>query len=309
LPILKAMSNTAKAFSFFYPAFKQMEAPPGLGSGSAPCGTIAVSVTGPACALNCAHCGGKILKNMQETRTPQALREMALRVAAKGGRSLLISGGADHRGRVPFINFTRTIKEIRAELGLKILIHTGLVSSVQADALAEAGVDLAMLDIIGDKQTIREVYHLEAGVEDYEQSLRFLTDRAIPTAPHVVLGLHFGQIRGEAEALKIISRYPIKTLVLVGFRPLPGTEMAKTRPPTPEEMGRLFVLARRLFPKTPVVLGCERPLGRHRRKTECLAIEAGLDGMAYPSDEALKLAKETKIQISFQSGCCALIGS
>jgi lipoyl synthase len=245
---------------------------------------------------------------MQPAQTPQELKKAALRLADKGGRTLLISGGADHQGRVPLLNFTRTIKEIRAELGLKILIHTGLVSPAQADALAEANVDLAMLDIIGDNQTIREVYHLEAVVDDYEESLKHLIDRGIPTAPHVVMGLHFGQIRGEAEALKIISRYPIKTLVLVGFRPIPGTTMAKTPPPSPEDLGRLFVLSRSLFPKTPVVLGCERPLGRNRRKTECLAIEAGLNGMAYPSDEAIKLAEEKEIKISFQSGCCALIG-
>ena len=121
-----------------------------------------------------------------------------------------------------------------------MLVHTGLVSPQIADALAEAGVDLAMLDIIGDSRTIREVYHLGASVEDYEQSLKLLVDRSIPTAPHVVMGLHFGQILGEPRALEMIAGYPIKTLVLVGFRPIPKTDMAKTAPPSPEAMGDLF---------------------------------------------------------------------
>ncbi|HMK64818.1 MAG TPA: radical SAM protein [Thermodesulfobacteriota bacterium] len=301
------MIDSPKHLSFFYPAFKQVGTLPETGLGAHPCGTMALSVTGEACALRCAHCGGMILKNMQPASTPEELKKIAQRLATRGGRSLLISGGADTQGRVPLSNFSKTIKQIRDELDIKILVHTGLVSPEQADALAEANVDLAMLDIIGDEQTIREVYHLKAGIEDYEKSLLYLLNRNIPTAPHVVMGLHFGRIRGEAEALKIISRYPVRTLVLVGFRPIQGTAMAKAIPPSPEEMGELFIMARSLFPNTPVVLGCERPLGRHRRKTECLAIEAGLDGITYPCDQALALAEEKGIRTEFHTGCCALI--
>jgi uncharacterized radical SAM superfamily protein len=299
------MENNPKARSFFYPSFKKIVSPPRQVSGS--CGTAAVSITGTFCGLNCEHCGGIILKNMQATPTPKTLKEAARRLAERGGKTLLISGGADHRGSVPLRPFTRTIKEIRSELGLKVLVHTGLVAPELADALAEARVDLAMLDIIGDHETIRKIYHLEAVVEDYERSLRNLSERSIPTAPHVIMGLHFGRIRGEEEALKMIARYPIKTLVLVGFRPIPGTAMAKTAPPPPEDMGRIFVRARTLFPKIPVVLGCERPLGLHRRKTDQLAIEAGLDGIAYPSDQAVALAEEKGKDLEFLNECCALI--
>ncbi len=301
------MDHQRKPISFFFPALKKVEAPPF--PLTKPCGTGAVSVTGSHCALTCKHCGGLILKNMQAARTPQALKEAARRMAEKGGRTILISGGADQEGKVPLLDFTPVIKEIRSELGLKVLVHTGLVSPPMADALAEARVDLALLDIIGDNRTIREVYHLKATVGDYEQSLRRLTDRAIPTAPHVVMGLHFGRILGEPRALEMIAPYPIKTLVLVGFRPIPKTVMAKTSPPSPEAMGELFSLARKLFPQTPVVLGCERPLGLHRRKTDLLAIEAGLDGITYPSDRAVQMAEDLGMNISYHTECCALINS
>lgn len=299
------MEKAKKSISFFFPALKKVDGLPF--SPAKPCGTRAVSVTGSQCSLNCTHCGGVILKNMESTRTPQALKESARRLAEKGGRAILISGGADPSGMVPLMNFLETLKEIRFELGLKVLVHTGLVSPQLADGLAEAGVDLAMLDIIGDNQTIREIYHLEARVEDYEQSLKRLIDRGVPTAPHVVMGLHFGEIRGEPRALACIAQYPIQTLVLVGFRPIPKTVMAKTAPPSPEAMGELFVLARSLFPKTPVVLGCERPLGLHRRKTDILALEAGLDGITYPSDLALQLAEARGMAITYHSQCCALL--
>ena len=192
-------------------------------------------------------------------------------------------------------------------MGLKILVHTGLVSHDLADGLAEARVDLALLDIIGDNRTIRDIYRLDASVENFERSLKLLTDRAIPTAPHVVMGLHYGQIRGESQALKMIARYPVKALVLIGFRPIPKTALAKTAPPSPEEMGDLFGLARALFPQTPVVLGCERPLGLHRRKLEHLAIKAGLDGIAYPGDQALRTAEDLGMKVTYHTECCALI--
>lgn len=301
------MVKPIKKLSFFFPAMRRLESSPFPVPGT--CGTVALSVTGDGCQLKCSHCGGIILKNMAAARTPSALKEAARRIAEKGGQSILISGGADQKGMVPLLDFTQAIKEIRSELGLKVLVHTGLVSPRLADALSEARVDLAMLDIIGDIRTIREVYHLEASVEDYEHSLRLLTQRAIPTAPHVVMGLHFGQILGEPRALEMIAPYPIKTLVLVGFRPIPRTVMARTAPPSPQAMGELFVLARQLFPETPVVLGCERPLGLHRQKTDLLAVEAGLDGITYPSEKAVRRAGDLAMGISYHTHCCALIHS
>jgi uncharacterized radical SAM superfamily protein len=299
------MNQTGKKISFFFPSLKKVEPPPFLQTNS--CGTQALSITGSHCQLNCKHCGGLILQNMTAAETPVALKKAAERIAGQGGRTILISGGADKDGRVPLGPFVRVIKEIRSELGLKILVHTGLVSEDLADSLVEAGVELALLDIIGDNGTIRDIYHLDASVEDFDQSLKLLTDRSIPVAPHVVMGLHYGQIRGESRALKIIARYPVKALVLIGFRPIPKTVLAGTAPPSPEELGDLFGLARSLFPRTPVVLGCERPLGLHRRKLEDLALKAGLDGMAYPGDQALQTAVDLGMEVSYHTECCALI--
>jgi lipoyl synthase len=301
----KLMTKSGKDISFFFPSLKKVDKLPF--SQTTSCGTMAVSITGSHCQLNCKHCGGRILQNMTAAETPSALKEAAKRIADKGGRTILVSGGADKEGQVPLLDFIQVIKEIRSELGLKVLVHTGLVSPSLADALAEARIDMALLDIIGDNQTIREIYHLEASVEDYEQSLKLLTDRTVPAAPHVVMGLHFGQIRGEPRALKMIAGYPIKALVLIGFRPIPKTAMAGTVPPSPEEMGDLFGLARSLFPQTPVILGCERPLGLHRRRLESLAIEAGLDGIAYPGDQAVQSAEDLGKRVTYHSECCALI--
>ena len=290
---------------FFRPAFRIYEPGPSLESG--PCGTTSLSITGPKCRLLCKHCGASLLRNMKAAVTPEALLQEAQRVFERGGRSILVSGGAEEDGGVPLVPFLSTLKKIRSQWGLQVLVHTGLVSSETADGLAEAGIQAALLDIIGHEDTIRQVYHLRASVEDYEESLRRLTERAIPTAPHVIMGLHFGRMKGEIQALEIIRRYPVKALVLVGLRPLPHTAMAGVRPPDPETLGDFFVRARKMFPQTPVVLGCERPLGRHRQQTDIQAVTAGLDGIAFPSEQALNRAREQGLEIRASADCCALI--
>jgi uncharacterized radical SAM superfamily protein len=292
---------------FFRPAFRTYE--PGSFLKTGPCGTTALSITGPECRLLCKHCGASLLRNMKPTLTPEALLREARGVFERGGRSILVSGGAEEDGGVPLAPFLATLKEIRSEWGLNVLVHTGLVSSAMADGLAEAGIQAALLDVIGHEDTIRQVYHLRASVGDYEESLRRLTERAIPTAPHVIMGLHFGRLKGEIQALEIIARYPVKAVVLVGLRPLSRTAMAGVRPPDPETLGEFFVLARKIFPQTPVILGCERPLGRHRQETDILAVRLGLDGIAFPSEQALIFAREEGLEIRISPECCALIPS
>jgi lipoyl synthase len=306
-PALKPVSEggESRSCTFFLPAFRHYD--PTFFQGKMTCGTLAVSVTGPECRLRCLHCGGRILENMRPAVTPQALLQGAREMRKQGRNSLLVSGGARRDGSVPLEPFLPVLKQIRSETKLHILVHTGLVSPALADGLAEAGIDAALIDIIGHEDTIRQVYHLPLSVGDYEASLRRLTERGIPTAPHVVLGLHFGRFLGEDRALEVIGKYPVKTVVLVGFRPIPGTALAGCLPPAPEEFGAFFTRARRCFPRTPVVLGCERPLGRHRRETERLALEAGLDGMAFPLEKTLARAAALNLKTGFRENCCALI--
>jgi lipoyl synthase len=295
----------SRKIQFFQPALRTYD--PGFSLKTGSCGTTALSITGPECRLRCKHCGASILRNMRATVTPEALLREARRVFQSGSRTILVSGGAEEDGGVPLGPFFPTLKKIRSEWGLKVLVHTGLVSAETADGLAEAGVSAALLDMIGHDETIRRVCNLQASVEDYEASLRRLTERAIPTAPHVIMGLHFGRMKGEIPALEIITRYPVKALVLVGLRPLPHTAMAGVRPPDPQALGEFFVRARKMFPRIPVVLGCERPLGRHRQQTDVLAVNSGLDGIAFPSKQALDLAREQGLEIQTSSECCALI--
>jgi len=266
-----------------------------------------VSITGGSCALNCMHCGRKLLETMTAANTPEKLFEIARRLAERGSFGMLLSGGADARGVVGLEKFAGTIRRITEEFGLHVAVHTGIVTPELAHALSEAKVHSAMLDIIGDDDTIREVYGLEATVEDYLRSLENVTAVEIPASPHIVIGLHFGQIRGEYRAVDIAALFPLASLVLVAFKPISGTEMANSGVCSPEEIRDVIAYSREKLPDTPILLGCARPGGEHQVKTDLYAIEAGVDGIAYPSEEAVQRARELGYEISFSDVCCSLI--
>jgi uncharacterized radical SAM superfamily protein len=82
----------------------------------------------------------------------------------------------------------------------------------------------------------------------------------------VIVGLHYGKLKGEFRALKMISKYKPAALVVIAFMPIRNTQMEKVAPPEPIEIARVIAAARVMLPQTPLVLGCMRPKGRHRAK-------------------------------------------
>ncbi|RLF11799.1 MAG: radical SAM protein [Thermoprotei archaeon] len=265
------------------------------------------SVTGDFCALRCEHCDASLLTSMIPTITPDALFEACKKVKEKGGRGVLVSGGCLSNGRVPLERFLETIAKIKKQLGLTVVVHTGLVSEEVAKGLAEAGVDGALLDIIGDEETIKQVYHLKASVKDYEESLTLLERYKVPMIPHVLVGLHYGELRGELRALKIIAEHNPSAVVVIALIPLPGTPMENVSPPSPSSVVRVLAAARLMMPNVPLALGCARPKGDHRNETDKLAIEAGVNAIAFPSERALEKAKAFNLSYVFLPTCCSQV--
>ena len=267
---------------------------------------VSVSITGKACSLGCDHCNGHILNRMVPATTPAQLASVADKLAARGCRGFLLSGGADENGSVPLGDFAEAVRDIKRKHGFCIVAHTGLVDDFLASRLAVAGIDAAMIDVIGSRSTIRRVCHLDASPDSYIASIRRLRARNIPVAPHVVLGLDYGRLRGEIHALRALSTCDIQALVLVVIIPVAGTRMAHVSPPELPQLAEIFVLARRLFPKTRISLGCARPAGKYKSDVEVLAIRAGFNGIAFPGREAVGLAAELGLRAMFSDVCCAL---
>jgi hypothetical protein len=225
----------------------------------------------------------------------------------EGAVGCLISGGCLPDGSVPLNKFVDAIAKIKRELGLTIAAHTGVVDFSTARRLKEAGVDAALIDIIGSDETIREVYQMKVSVEDFNRSLRTLHESEIPFVPHVLVGLHYGKLKGELRALEIISKYSPSAVIIIAFMPIHGTPMEKVDPPEPKDIVRVLVTARLMMPQIPIVLGCMRPKGEHRRRIDTLAVKAGVNAIAFPAEEAILLAESMGLEITFSSLCCSQI--
>lgn len=244
---------------------------------------------------------------MRPARTPEMLFELAEEYKRRSASGMLISGGSDKNGVVPLRGFLPAIKEIKERLGLKVFVHSGLVNDEIAKGLKEADVDSVLIDIIGSDETIREVYHLkDVSIDDYEESLRSLQKYGLSISPHIVIGLHYGKIKGEFNALRIIAKYKPSSLVFVVITSLPDTPMENVSLPTTEEAGNIFLKARRLLPETPIILGCERGFGRYKAELDIAALKAGFNGIAYPSEGIIEMAKGFGLKPHFSSACCAM---
>jgi uncharacterized radical SAM superfamily protein len=266
-----------------------------------------ISVTASSCSLNCKHCGSTVLNTMYPADSPKKLLALCRDLKRKGAVGCLISGGCSHDGSVPLEGFVDAMAEIKRELGLTLVVHTGIVTRDVAEQLRQSGVDAALIDVIGSDETIREICNLSVTVKDYEKSLQALREAEVSTVPHVLVGLHYGRLVGEFRALKIIARFNPSAVIIIAFMPIRGTAMEKVAPPSPSDIGRVLVAARLMMPFTPLVLGCMRPKGPHRAKTDVLAVRAGVNAIAFPAEEAVELAKSSGYGISFSSLCCSQI--
>jgi lipoyl synthase len=267
---------------------------------------LPISVTGTACALQCDHCKTHVLEGMVTLHRDTDLFATAKRLQASGTEGILVSGGSNRTGGVPLLPHVNAMRRVREELGMRVIVHSGVVSPRLAEGLVEAGVDGVMLDIIGADETIREVYHLDLTADDFERSLALLAERGLRIIPHIVIGLHYARLLGEWRALEMIRRYPVSTLILVVLTPLVGTPMAHLKPPPLEDVVEFFATARLAMPDTKVNLGCGRPMGKMKQEMDRAAIDHGLNGIAYPADGAIEYARERGLEPALYEYCCSL---
>lgn len=266
----------------------------------------AVSVTGSACALQCDHCQAKVLEGMVSVRAGQNLFDVARSLHERGSEGILVSGGSTRSGGVPLISHLRQVPRIRRELGMRVVVHSGVVRPELAEAIADSGADAVMLDIIGSDQTIHDVYHLDLTVDDFDRSLGLLAERGLRIIPHIVLGLHYGRFLGEHRALEMVGRYPVSTLILVVLVPLVGTPMSHLPPPPVEEVVSFFETSRLAMPRTRINLGCARPMAQAKKVLDRAAVDLGLNGIAYPADGVIDYARAKGLEPRLFEWCCSM---
>jgi uncharacterized radical SAM superfamily protein len=290
---------------FSTPSFKDFETSElkGCAKNSFP----AFSITGDACALNCDHCQANILKPMIPATTPEMLdqkvRDLVLLQDLQG---FLLSSGSNRHNEIPYERFYPVIEGLKRDFpAMKVAIHTALLDERRAKLMEGAGVDTAMMDVIGAEKTIREVYHLDRPVADFEQTLAALCTTNMEVVPHIVIGLHYGRIKGEPMALDIIARHDVHALVLVVVMPFYARAGTFGTPST-TDVGDIFLKARDRLPDKQVLLGCARPPGLHKRLTDAYAVMAGLDGIAFPTDGTVAVAETIGRPYHQEYACCSI---
>lgn len=266
----------------------------------------AVSITGQDCQLNCDHCNGRLLETMLQARDADSLLALGRRLAAKGQEGILLSGGSDRQGRLPWHKVLGAIERLRAETSLTITAHVGRLDAATARALKRAGVSQALVDVVGSEDTARQVLHLPDGLAAQQQTLSACAEAGLEVVPHLILGLHHGRMRGEKKALDLVASLEPRRLVFVVLMPLKGTPMQEAEPPAPEKAALFMARARHVLPKARHHLGCARPRGRHRQQLDALAVRLGINALAIPSDAALAVANDLEMEIIHRDTCCSL---
>ncbi len=260
-----------------------------------------VSVTGSACALNCAHCGGHYLEGMKKPERGELL-SYCLDLAKRGYLGCLLSGGMDGRLKVPLDFYADEIREIKRRTNLKLNAHVGFID--ENDLKWLRWVDVVSLDFVGDDGVIKRVYKIDKTVRDYLRVLDLLTENGIMVAPHITIGLDFGRIHWEYKAIDLLVKYPLKVLVLDVLIPTKGTEMENVPKPSVEESLDVVRYARERF-DGELSIGCMRPLGKWRLEFDRGAVLAGVNRLTNPPRKIIEWAKTLRdVEIIYE--CCVM---
>lgn len=291
---------------FYTPTFKTYQT-----SELSSCGKNAwpaVSITGGDCKLQCDHCKAKILEPMIPARTPEELWRVVNGLVDDGALGLLLTGGSNHRNEVEYAPFYDTIRRIKDNFPhFRIAAHAALVDDDGARSMEQSGIDVAMMDVIGAQETITRVYHLKRSVDDFEATLESLVRTRMRVVPHIVIGLHYGEMLGEWKALEIIQRHQPDAVVLVVVMPFYAPVKHPFATPDSETVGHFFQSARAALPDIPLLLGCARPPGQAKMQIDTYAVMAGLDGIAHPADGSVELAARLGRRIRITPACCSII--
>ena len=243
------------------------------------------------CELNCKHCMGKYLKQM-EIMNGEELLNFAKNY---NGIGFLISGGFDKEGRLIGLKETLPfLKKLKNKF--YIAIHPGFVDDELSKEIANA-CHVAFIDLPSEN-AIKNVFGLNASTEDYFENMDKLLNAGIKVVPHITIGLNFGKIE-EHDVLDKLKEYKnkIEKLVLNIVIPTANTPFEKVKI-SKEEVLEFVRYAKDNF---KVSIGCMRPRG-----FDIDLIDMGINEMATPSKKAIEYANSKFKKIGIKNYCCGL---
>jgi uncharacterized radical SAM superfamily protein len=257
--------------------------------------TLPISVTGDKCELNCPHCKGHYLKHMAKPFSEE--NKIKNDVA-----SYLVSGGCDSEGAVPLKDNLDLLKKLSKKH--KVIAHTGLIKGKDV-ALISPYIYAASFNMIGDESTIKEIYNLNKTTKNFIDSYKALREK-VKTFPHITIGLHHGSVKGEYNALDMLSNLGTETIVFNIFIPNQDTELGEVKPPNLNEIQGVISYARKKIDGVKLYLGCMRPGGSYREKLDEFCVKKGIDRIVMPSKSAKRLAVSRGYEITESQECCII---
>lgn len=268
-----------------------------------------ISMSGNICSLHCKHCNHTYLNNMQSLTKPEKFLETCRQLADNGIVGFLLSGGCNKNGEM--LNLKKllpVVKQVKKETNLIIKLHTGFVDKALAENIVSAGIDIASVEVVGSDETIKEIFDFNATTKSYMSTLQNLEFAGMPyIVPHICIGLHYGKLNGEFNALKIIKEFCNPSLlVMIIFRPTKGTVLENCKIPNPDDISVVVKKVKEMFPDKDISLGCIRPRLEQREEIELAALQAGVNRMEIPSKNTLKSAEKMGYTIRTVYACCAL---
>jgi hypothetical protein len=238
--------------------------------------------------------------------TPEDLFSIAVALDQRGARGFLISGGSDPDGKVNLSPFLAAIKEIKSITDLKINAHVGLTPTGELRQLVSSGIDSFSVDLYGDDLTIHEVLGLDAKADDYFRVFQDLGELGARTvAPHICVGIHGGELKGELRAIERLKKLEPRTLIFISLIPTKGTSYEKVLAPSGNLIRSVIEKAREELPSTKLVLGCMR--SKPDRTFEGDLVRAGLDGIVLPAAKTVDRLRADGYTIKRRATCCSLI--
>ena len=260
-----------------------------------------LSITGGRCALRCKYCMGRYLRGMVSTPSPKMLYDTVKRLYRNGARGVLISGGFDLEGRLPIKPFLQVIRDLKRDLDIVISVHCGLVDREAAGELRRAGIDVVDYEFMVDPLVIGEVAGLKSrGPSDFIESLRCLIEEGPPyVSPHIPIGLRYGKLGGEWEAIETLREFDPYLVVFLVFVPTEGTPMGKLPPPKETEIIAVLDYARSRFRE--VAMGCMRPPKLKSTLDPELVERELVDRIAVPHKSVIE-----KYRLEVIHACCSM---
>ncbi len=232
-----------------------------------------ISVTGRKCELKCPHCEAKYLRHMIDGSG--GLYETVSALYEKGISGALISGGCDKFGKVPIS--WEEVRKIKRDFGIKVNAHVGIISKDEVKEIASSEVDVISFDFIPNRELVKRIYGISVEENWAVEVLKEFEKEGIRYSPHITVGLNWGHVGWEYEALEALEDRSFEVLVLNVLIPTKGTEMERVPYVPLREFSKVLYAAKKL--RKEISLGCMRPRGIGYER---IALKVGVERIVLP---------------------------